>query len=376
VGTPVIASGGSDFSAWQAKARAYADEFVRPAAESIDRHDALPDSIVAGLRGPGFFGLGVPPAWGGSGGDTRAVAAVLEELSAASAAVGVLLSVHLSVCTHPILVHGSDAQRERFVRPLASGRWLGAFALTEPGVGSDAAHITTRYVRAPNGFVLNGSKMFITNGARADVVLAFATREPSEGAYGVSAFLIEKGSPGVGNAQKLEKLGLRGSETNELVFQDAQVPVDNLLGPEGDGLKLALSALTAGRVGIAACALGVARAAFEALRSAAVAEPNDARRTAVAQAFTTLSAARALVERAAAEKDAGRPYVEAASVAKLFASQAAVQIASTAVDVAGPAGTRSGAAPERLLRDARVFPIVEGTTEIQQLILGRTLVGR
>ncbi|MCI4325657.1 MAG: acyl-CoA dehydrogenase family protein [Thermoplasmata archaeon] len=368
--------GVTDIEAWRARAHAYAEEFVRPAAEAIDRDDALPDSIVHGLRGPGFFGLGVPASWGGSGGDTRTVAAVLEELSAASAAVGVLLSVHLSVCTHPILLHGTDAQRERLVRPLASGRALGAFALTEPGVGSDAAHISTRYSRTPSGFLLNGSKMFITNGARADVVLAFATRDAAAGAHGVSAFVVEKGTRGVGTAQKLEKLGLRGSETNELVFQDALVPEENLLGPEGEGLKLALSALTAGRVGIAACALGVARSAFDALQAAAVAEPTDGRRSAVAGAFTTLSAARALVEKAAAEKDAGRPYVEAASVAKLFASRAAVEIASTAVDVAGPAGVRRGAAPERLLRDARVFPIVEGTTEIQQLILGRTLVGR
>lgn len=376
MGAPVPDVAPPSTEVWRERARTYAQERVRPSAESIDRDDSLPDAVVHGLRAPGFFGLGVPIERGGSGGDTRAVAAVLEELSAASAAVGVLLSVHLSVCTHPILQHGSDAQQERFVRPLAAGRWLGAFALTEPGVGSDAAHLTTRYARSRGGFVLNGSKMFITNGARADVVLAFASREPGTGAHGISAFLLEKRTSGVGNAQKLEKLGLRGSETNELVLQDAQVPEANLLGTEGKGLTIALGALTAGRVGIAACALGVARSAFDALRDAAIGRPSDGHRSEVARAFTTLSAARALVERAATEKDAGRPYVEAASAAKLFASQAAVSIASTAVDVAGSEGVRCGAAPERLLRDARVFPIVEGTTEIQELILGRTLVGR
>jgi alkylation response protein AidB-like acyl-CoA dehydrogenase len=361
---------------WRERARRFADSAVRPVAVAIDRDDLLPTEVVAALRPPGFFGLGVPSAWGGSDGDTRVVAAVLEELSAASAAVGVLLSVHLSVCTHPILAHGTDAQKERFVRPLAAGRWLGAFALTEPGVGSDAAHLSTRYDRSNGGFVVNGSKMFITNGARADVVLSFATRDPAVGSGGISAFLVEKGTAGVGNAQKLDKLGLRGSETNELVFQDAHLPEGNLLGKEGEGLRIALGALTAGRVGIAACALGVARSAFEALRDAAVADPTDARRHVVARAFTTLSAARALVERAAAEKDAGRPYIEAASAAKLFASHAAVEIASHAVDVAGRAAAQSGSTAERLLRDARVFPIVEGTTEIQELILGRTLVGR
>jgi acyl-CoA dehydrogenase len=376
VGARVPDDAASVTDVWRERARRYAESTVRPAAVAIDREDRLPSEIVGGLRSPGFFGLGVPKSWGGSEGDTRAIAAVLEELSAASAAVGVLLSVHLSVCTHPVLVHGTDGQRERFLRPLAAGRWLGAFALTEPGVGSDAAHLSTRYSPSDGGFVVNGSKMFITNGARADVVLSFATRDPPTSAGGISAFLVEKGTPGVGNAQKLDKLGLRGSETNELVFQDARIPAGNLLGKEGEGLRIALGALTAGRVGIAACALGVARSAFDALRDAAVAEPTDARRHLVARAFTTLSAARALVERAAAEKDAGRPYVEAASAAKLFASHAAVEIATHAVDVAGPAGVRSGAAPERLLRDARVFPIVEGTTEIQELILGRTLVGR
>jgi hypothetical protein len=361
---------------WRRKARAVSDEVVRPRAAEIDREDRLPESIVDRLKSAGFFGLGISSDWGGTGGDTRTISAVLEELAAASPAVAVLLSVHLSVCAHPILAHGTPEQKERLLRPLASGRWLGAFALTEPSAGSDAAHIGARYRRDGDEFVLNGAKMFITNGARADLVLGFATRDPQQGSHGISAFLLPKGTPGASSAQKLDKLGLRGSETNELVFQDAHLPDGNLLGKEGEGLRIALGALTAGRVGIAACALGVARSAFEALRDAALADPTDARRHVVARAFTTLSAARALVERAAAEKDAGRPYIEAASAAKLFASHAAVEIAGHAVDVAGPAGARSGSAAERLLRDARVFPIVEGTTEIQELILGRTLVGR
>jgi acyl-CoA dehydrogenase len=368
--------GSADAGEWRQVARRFSDEVVRPLAGPIDRDDLLPGEILERMRPTGFFGLGVPPEWDGSGGDTRAVSAVLEELAAASPAVAVLLSVHLSVCTHPILAHGTDEQKERFVRPLAAGHALGAFALTEPSVGSDAARLTTRYAAGPGGFVLNGSKMFITNGARADVVLAFATRDAVQGARGISAFLVEKGTPGFGTAQKLDKLGLRGSETNELVFQDARVPVRNLLGSEGGGLKVALGALSAGRVGIASCALGVARAAFETMRTAAVADPSDGRRGEVARAFVTLSAAQSLVARAAEEKDAGRPYDGFASAAKLFASDAAVRIASHALDVAGPAGARAGADAERILRDARVFPIVEGTTEIQELILGRTLVGR
>jgi alkylation response protein AidB-like acyl-CoA dehydrogenase len=364
----------TDPGAWRAAARRFADDIVRPQAAAIDRTDSLPADLVSRLRPTGFFGLGVPPESGGSGGDTRAISAVLAELAAASPAVAVLLSVHLSVCTHPVFAHGTAEQKERIGRPLAEGRSLGAFALTEPSVGSDAARLSTRYRRADDTFVLNGAKMFITNGARADVVLSFATRDPSEGSRGISAFLVEKGTKGFDAPSKLDKLGLRGSETNELLFQDAMVPARDLLGAEGEGLRIALGALTAGRVGIASCALGVARAAFEAMRAAALADPSDAKRGEVARAFVTLQAAEALVDRAAGEKDAGRPYTDVASAAKLFASEAAVRIADRAVEVAGPAGTRAGAAAERILRDARVFPIVEGTTEVQELILGRSLV--
>jgi alkylation response protein AidB-like acyl-CoA dehydrogenase len=361
---------------WRRSARELADSRVRPQSAAIDRDDRLPEELVDELRRGGYFGLGIPREQGGSDGDTRAISAVLEELAAASPALAVLLSVHLSVCAHPILAHGTEEQRERFLRPLAEGRALGAFALTEPSVGSDAAHLSTRYRLDGDEFVLDGAKMFITNGERADTVLAFATRDPSAGSHGVSAFLLTKGTSGFETPSKLDKLGLRGSETNEVVLRDARLPKVQLLGTEGSGLKIALGALTAGRVGIASCALGVAREAFETLRAAAAEDPSDGKRSQVARAFTVLNAASALVARAAAEKDAGRPYQNVASAAKLFASEAAVSIAGVGVEVAGPRGTRSGAAADRLFRDARVFPIVEGTTEIQELILGRTLVGR
>lgn len=363
-------------AAWRQRAHALAETEVVPRAAAIDRDDRLPEELVDRLRAGGFFGLGIPPDLGGSGGDTRAISAVLEELAAASPALAVLLSVHLSVCAHPILAHGSALQHERFLRPLAEGRTLGAFALTEPSVGSDAAHLSTKYRRESEDYVLDGAKMFITNGARADVVLAFATRDPGLGAHGITAFVLPKGTPGFDASTKLDKLGLRGSETNEVVLQGVRLSPDHRLGDEGNGLRVALGALTGGRVGIASCALGVARAAFETMRDAASAEPTDGNRGAVARAFTRLEAARALVAHAADEKDAGRAYQDVASAAKLFASEAAVTIASAGVDVAGPRGTRSGAAAERILRDARVFPIVEGTTEIQELILGRALVGR
>ena len=360
---------------WRERAREFARTVVAPVAEAMDRTGAMPAAIRERLRARGFFGLGIPESDGGGGGDSRCLAAVLEEISAASADVATLLSVHLSVAAAPILRWGTPEQRARYLRPLAEGAWLGAFALTEPSVGSDAAHLACRYRPADGGWVLRGTKMFITNGDAADLVLLFATRDPALGHGGVSAFLVRHGTRGFSASQHLDKLGLRGSETCELVLEDASLPADALLGAEGDGLKVALGGLAGGRIGIAACALGVARAAYETMQASARAAPEDWKRTEVARAFTDVSAARALVEAAARRKDAGEEFVEAASAAKLFAGQAAVRIAARGVDVAGPAGARTGHRAERLLRDARVFPIVEGTTEIQELILGRALVG-
>lgn len=363
-------------SAWREQARRFARDYLRPTAESVDRTDRLPADLLDRLRDERFLGVGIPAAWGGAGGDARCVVAVLEELAAESAAAATLVSVHLSVAAAPILEWGTDAQKDAYLRPLAEGRWLGAFGLSEPSVGSDTARLTTRYRSADGGFELTGSKMFITNAASADLLVVFATRDPSLGSHGISAFLLRKGTPGFSIAQRLDKLGLRGSETNELVLDAARLPREALLGPEGSGLKVALGALTGGRVGIASCALGVARAAFEELQRRARGTADDAVRAVVARAYVDLAAAQALVAEAARRKDEGGAYLEAASAAKLYASQAAVRIASKGVEVAGWEGARSGAAPERLLRDARVFPIVEGTTEVQELILGRSLVGR
>ncbi len=360
---------------WRASARAFAEHHVRPVAAAIDRDDRVPEELVRGLAAEGFLGLGVPPAWDGSGGDTRASVAVLEELGRASAAVAVLVAVHLSVCAAPILTWGTDAQKEDYLRPLARGERVGAFGLTEPEVGSDAANLRTRYAREANGFVLHGTKMFISNAVSAGVVLVFATRDRSLGRHGISAFVVPPGTPGFSVAQRLDKLGLRGSETTELVLDGVHLPEGSLLGPEGSGLKVALASLAGGRVGIAACALGVARAAFETLEGAVGHDDEETwKRHLLARAYAELASAEALVERAALARDAGRPFVLEASVAKLVASRAAVSIASAGVDAAGLSGTRSGCDAERLLRDARVFPLVEGTSEVQELLIARHLL--
>jgi butyryl-CoA dehydrogenase len=364
----------SDVATWGSQARSFADRYIRPVAADIDRQDRIPNEILERLAGEHFLGLGLPLEWDGAGGDTRCTVAVLEELARASAAVAVTLAVHLSVCARPILDWGSEAQKDRFLRPLARGKQVGAFALTEPGAGSDTAALTTAYRREGNGFVLRGTKMFTSNAVSAGVILVFATHDPAMRSRGISAFIVPPGTAGFSVAQRLDKMGLRGSETTELVLDNARLPSETLLGAEGAGLKIALSALAGGRVGIASCALGVAQAAFDEMLRSAGSGDEEWKRSRVAQAYVELASARALVQAAAEQKDAGEPFVRAASVAKLVASRAAVSIASAGVDVAGPAGARAGHPAERLLRDARVFPIVEGTTEIQELILGRSLL--
>jgi acyl-CoA dehydrogenase len=361
---------------WVDVAQRLADELVAPAAKELDRTDRLPIAIREGLATSGLMGLTAPVEFGGAAADTRTVARVLEALAVASGAVATILSVHLAVAMGPIVENGSPDQRASLVPSLASGKWLGAFSLSEPSVGSDAARLDTRYWPADNGFRLRGNKMFTTSAESADVIVLFATRDPALGARGISAFVVTKGTPGITVGQRLDKMGIRGSETVELVLEDALLPPVSLLGNEGEGFPIAMRALAGGRIGIAACALGVARAAFNAMREAAKREPADWKRAAVAQAFGELEAAAALVQHAAELKDEGAHFADVASAAKLVASQSAVRIASMGVNVAGPAGVVRGAAAGRLLRDARVFPIVEGTTEIQELILGRELVDR
>lgn len=369
-----MATGAEDAAAWRARAREFAERELRPRAAEIDRTDRLPDGLLAALARDGFLGLGIAPRWGGRGGGARELTAVLEELAVASPAVAVVLAVHLSVCAAPIAEWGTDAQRERYLPELAQGHRLGAFALTEPGAGSDAASLRTRYVREAGGFRLDGSKVFISNAESAGAIVLFATRDPSLGAPGISAFVVPPSTPGFSVAQRFDKLGLRGSETTELLLDRVALPPEALLGPEGKGLKIALSALAGGRVGIASCALGVARAAFEEMVRQLGEDDQEWKRHRLGRSYAELLGARALVEDAARRKDAGEEFVDQASAAKLLASTAAVTLASRGVEIAGAQGVRSGAAAERIFRDARVFPIVEGTTEIQELLLARRLL--
>ena len=370
----MAAAGSGAAAEWRARARRFAETVLRPRAAEIDRTDGLPEAVVRGLAHEGFFGLGVPAAWGGRGGDTRSTVAVLEEIARADAAVAVELSVHLSVCAQPILASGTEEQRQTYLTPLAKGELLGAFALSEPGSGSDAGALRARYQRDPNGFELSGTKMFISNAASAGVMLLFATRDPGLGHRGISAFLVPPRTPGVSVGPQLEKLGLHGSETREVVLDHARLPPSALLGPEGEGLKIALAALSGGRVGIASCALGVARAALDEMVRSVRRDDAEWKRHRLATAFAEVEAAAAVVADAAARKDAGSEFLLQASAAKLLASRAAVATASAGLDVASDAGACSAPEAERLFRDARVFPIVEGTSEIQELVIARALL--
>ena len=358
---------------WRERARRWAESTLAPLIPEVERTDHLPESVFPSMGREGFTGLGTSPEHGGQGGGSSAIAAVLEEIARISATVATDLSVHLSVCMAPIRRFGTEAQKARWLPPLARAEAIGAFALTEPGVGSDAAQLSTRYERTSSGFRLEGSKMFISNGSSAGVIVAFATREPGSGSHGISGFLVPKGTPGVSVAQRLDKLGLRGSETNEILFDRAELPADSLLGEEGSGLSIALASLTGGRVGIAACALGVAQAAYELIEEHVRSEPSDASLARLARAHSELSAARGLVAEAARRQEAGTSFVMEASTAKLVASQAAFSLAGQAIDLLGASATRVGHRAERVFRDARVFPIVEGTTEIQERIVGRAL---
>jgi len=309
------------------------------------------------------------------------LALALEEIAAGDGATSTIVSVQNSVVCGPINAFGTDAQKETWLMPLARGEQLGCFCLTEPHVGSDAAAITTRAVRRGDRFVLNGVKQFITTGKHADVAVVFAVTDPAAGKKGISGFIVDTGSPGYVVARVEDKLGQRASDTAQIVFEDCEVPAANLLGREGEGYRIALSNLEAGRIGIAAQAVGMARAAFEAALAYAqdrksFGKPlteHQALNFKLADMATAIEAARQLVWHAAALRDAGRPCLKEASMAKLFASEMAERVCSDAIQVHGGYGYVNDFPVERIYRDVRVCQIYEGTSEIQRLVIGRAI---
>jgi alkylation response protein AidB-like acyl-CoA dehydrogenase len=363
--------------------RAFARDELAPHAAAWGREHTFPREALRELGALGALGIVVPEAFGGAGLDYVSLAVALEEIAAGDGATSTIVSVQNSVVCGPINAFGSDAQKARFLPQQARGERLGCFCLTEPQTGSDASAIATRAERRGDRYVLNGVKQFITTGANADVAVVFARTDKAAGKKGISAFLVDTKSPGFVVARVEEKLGQRASDTAQIVFENCEVPADNLLGREGDGYRIALANLEGGRIGIAAQAVGMARAALDAaLGSArerhAFGKPigeHQAVNFRLADMATKIDVARQMVWHAAALRDAGEPCLKEASMAKLFASEMAEQVASDAIQIHGGYGYVADFPVERIYRDVRVCQIYEGTSDIQRLVIGRALYG-
>jgi len=367
-------------AAVQKAVRRFAVKEIGPAVERMEAYDEFPEALVSKMAGKRLMGIPVSKEWGGSGEDFISYIAAINEISRVSAAVGVIVSVHTSVATLPILQYGSDAQRSKYVSRLASGEWLGAFALTEPQAGSDAGSIRTSAVRNGDGYRLNGSKMFITNAGAANVYVVFAVTDPAKGAKGITAFIVENKTPGFRIGKKEKKMGLHGSNTCELLFDNMFIPENQRLGEEGQGFDIAKGSLDGGRIGIGAQALGIAEAALQTakrhLRPHRTAVRPTTLHAQLAEMTAEAEAARLLVYRAAGMRQEGEPCTAEASMAKMFASDAAVKIAGEAVRLLGPDGCSKELAAERYFRDAKVTQIYEGTNEIHRIVIGNQLLNK
>jgi alkylation response protein AidB-like acyl-CoA dehydrogenase len=362
-------------------ARKFSTERLAPHAAAREKAKRIEPEIIAEMGELGFLGATTSAAWGGSELDAVTYALVLEEIAAGDGAVSTLVSVHNSPTCMVIEKYGTDAQRDRWLRPLASGAHVGSFGLTEPGAGSDASNLKTRAVKKGNRYVLNGSKQFISNGALPGSITIFAVTDPSAGKRGLSCFVVSKDAPGYKVARVEDKLGQAASDTCALVFEDLEVAEDQRIGAEGEGYRIALSTLESGRIGIAAQSVGMARAALDY----AIAYAKDRRAFGVpimehqavsfrlVDAKTRLEAARQMTLHAARLRAAGEPALEAACMAKLFASEAAEAVCTAAIQTLGGYGYLADYPVERIYRDVRVCQIYEGTSDVQKIILQRML---
>ncbi|MFJ2111963.1 acyl-CoA dehydrogenase family protein [Streptomyces sp. NPDC087850] len=374
---------GEEHAAARELARDFVDREVVPYAAEWDRRESVDRAIVGKLGALGFLGLTIPEEYGGSGGDHFAYCLVTEELGRGDSSVRGIVSVSLGLVAKTIAAYGDEEQKRAWLPVLTSGAALGCFGLTEPGTGSDAGSLTTRAVRDGGDWVINGTKMFITNGTWADVVLLFARTGDAPGHRGISAFLVPADSPGLTRRALHGKLGLRGQATAELVLEDVRVPAGALLGPEGKGFSIAMSTLAKGRMSVAAGCVGIARAALEAAVGYAGEREQFGRSIAhyqlvqelISDIAVDVDAARLLTWRVADLIDRGEEFATAASQAKLFASEAAVRAANNALQVFGGYGYIDEYPVGKLLRDARVMTLYEGTSQIQKLIIGRALTG-
>ena len=362
-------------------ARQFAKTELWPGAAARDREARFPKEELAQMGALGLLGMQVPEEYGGFDADFVSYASVIEEIAAGDGACSTIMSVHSSVGCGPIRDYGTEAQKQKYLPKLASGEWIGGFALTEPQAGSDASNLRTTAVREGDHYVLNGAKQFITSGKNASLIIVFAVTDKAAGKRGISAFIVETATPGYEVVRVEKKLGIHSSDTCQIAFENMRIPAEALLGQEGQGYKIALANLESGRIGIAAQAVGMARSAFEYARDYAVDRQafgasifeNQGVSFQLADMDTQIEAGRQLVFHAAALKDAGQPCLREASMAKLFTSEIAEKVCSQAIQLLGGYGFLADHPVERIYRDVRICQIYEGTSEIQRLVIARDI---
>lgn len=357
--------------------REFAENEVKPLAKELDETERFPTETVQKMAEMGMMGLPIPEELGGSGVDQLGYVLAVEELSKVCATTGIILSAHTSLCCWPIMTFGTEEQKEKYLKPLASGQKLGAFALTEPSAGTDASMQKSTAVLDGDHYILNGNKVFITNAGAADVFIVFAKTDKEQGTRGITAFILERDMPGFTMGKPENKMGLRASSTCELVFDNVRVPVENRLGAEGKGFKIAMATLDGGRIGVGAQAVGIAQGAIDEAVKFTKERIQFGRRISqfqntqftLADMQTRTDAARMLVWRAAAAEQEGQPYTHLAAMAKLFASETASYVTNRAVQLCGGYGYTKDYPVERMMRDAKVTEIYEGTSEVQRMVI-------
>ena len=368
----------------RAKIRAFAEEEIKPIAFHLDQDNQFPDEAIRKLGELGLMGIPYPQELGGAGLDALSYAIAVEELSRVDGGAGVILSAHVSLGSWPIFAYGTEEQKQKYLVPLARGEKIGAFGLTEPNAGSDAGGTETTAVRKGDHYVLNGGKIFITNAPKADTYVVFAVTTPDIGTKGISAFIVEKGWKGFHFGDHYDKMGIRSSTTAELIFDDVEVPAENLLGKEGDGFKIAMATLDGGRIGIAAQALGIAQGAYEhaleyARERIQFGKPIGFQQSIsfkLADMATKLRCARFLIYSAAELKEHHAPYGMESAMAKMYASDIALEVTNDALQIFGGAGFMKGMEVERAYRDAKITTIYEGTNEIHRVVISSHLLGK
>ena len=366
----------------QKMAREFAEKEVAPGAAERDERSQTSRKLYNTMGEMGFTGICFPEEYGGADGDYLSYILVHEEIAKADAGMDTVLSASVSLCAWPIYAFGTEEQKQKYLVPLAEGRTMGAFGLTEANAGTDAAAQQTVAVRDGGNYIINGSKLFITNAGEAETYLVFAMTDKARGVKGISAFILEKGMPGFSFGKEEHKMGIRSSQTLELIFQDVKVPAANLLGKEGDGFKIAMATLDGGRIGIAAQALGIAQAALdhavkyskERIQFGKPIAANQAIAFMLADMATKVDASRLLTYRAAYLKDAGLPYSKESAMAKMYAGDAAMSVTTDAVQIFGGYGYSKEYPVERLMRDAKITQIYEGTNQVQRMVISSALL--